>query len=73
MSTITNNARFITVVKDDGDIIDFRKATIKYSIDANDLTIQDKKYFVQLDYSLITSPASANIGALRDLLNGYIT
>lgn len=73
MSTITNNSRFITVVKDDGDIIDFRKATIKYSIDATDITIQDKKYFVQLDYSLITSPVSANIGALRDLLNGYIT
>ena len=73
MSTIINNARFITVEKDDGDIIDFRKATIKFSIDTTDITIHDKKYFVQLQYSLITSPASANIGALRDLLNGYIT
>lgn len=75
MAEIINQTNFITILDDNGKFWDFNKSKIEYSVKGNELFFRDniRQGGLIVQYAAITSPASADIYALRDLITAMIT
>lgn len=71
MAEIINYNRTIEVVSQNDTYI-FQKEDLIIVVNATKIIFQQAKFNLELNYAEITSPATANITALKDLINGYL-